>query len=604
MAAGRTRERRTLIAVAAAALVALIALLRWDFGADDAPVPAGRDADAGLVSPGDAPPQHAAPAACQPRARRACQQGDVWWLDGCDRPETRAEDCEGRGCDIDSCVAAEPDGPGCGEVSTLGTCEGDIASACIAKRLVSIDCGLRGERCVMTREGVACLPRDPEHGCTERDRPTCDGERLRVCVDGVWTELDCAARKAKCTQHDEFAHCERRAGGPVDPASATMPPDPAATSGELCDGRDNDADNRIDESEACAPVALVAFVPDGAVQPNLEARMHDELAVVNRAFAPLKFAWARSVAVPAKYREFDPKQMEQAALQLSQVESAAFAARLRTEAPAATSVEPGLSFYIPVLFAQKLMIAPPKAGISTLPNARCGGVRISDSPSPPHGLIVLSEQRSRETLTHELGHYLGLCHTHEELSRYATSTPDREPCLRSGDGICDTPPDPGPNTCLIVDDCQLNCGRQDRPPELKPDARNIMSYYLPCRRALSAEQLAEAERNLNLRRGWFRCLDPRDCSCEPGAAASCPAEMSCHPGENANQLWSCELDGPGLPGTACRNTAQCGSGAICIAKSEAEARCARPCASDASCHCEDVGLGFRVCAEDLDPRAR
>jgi hypothetical protein len=63
-----------------------------------------------------------------------------------------------------------------------------------------------------------------------------------------------------------------------------------------------------------------------------------------------------------------------------------------------------------------------------------------------------------------------------------------------------------------------------------------MSYYMFCRHGMSPEQLAEAERNLSLRRGWFRCLQPSDCPCTPGDPAGCPSEMSCQPVRRADAL--------------------------------------------------------------------
>jgi hypothetical protein len=598
MAERRDPERGRLLALILVAIAASIALLKWDVGGTRGRLPDGEAISVGPSNEDDAGvhaiadhvkrPPPAGPA-CLPRAHKACHEGDVWWFDSCGDAEARAESCDARGCTGFSCATDEQPTNPCGTISAYGSCDGDLAKACVANQLVSVDCARRGERCVMTREGAGCLPRDAEHGCASSDRPACVGDRLRQCVDGRWAEIDCASRKASCATVDDEPRC-------LATGTTTTPP-PAATV-ETCDGHDNDLDGRVDEAGACETVPLVAFVPATAKLANLEARMRDELTILNRVFAPLLFEWAKTVEVTASYRVFDPKEIERAALQLSQVESKAFAARLHattTPPPAANGGSEGLGFYIPVLFAEKLRLEPPKAGISTLPNARCGGIRVSDEPSPPHGLVVLSEVRSRETLTHELGHYLGLCHTHEELSRYAVASQAPLSCQRSGDGICDTAPDPGPSQCLPGAACELVCTQS----AAKPDASNIMSYYLACRRALTAEQIAEAERNLSLRRGWFRCLDPRDCPCEAGAPNACPPEMSCHPGASEEPTWSCELDGPALPGTPCRNASQCADGSVCIAQDGAAARCTRPCRSNDGCTCTDVGLPFRVCAEDL-----
>jgi hypothetical protein len=184
------------------------------------------------------------------------------------------------------------------------------------------------------------------------------------------------------------------------------------------------------------------------------------------------------------------------------------------------------------------------------------------------------------------------------VARFAVARPGEPPCMRSGDGICDTPVDPGPNQCQEQGPCDLYCPRSGD----RPDALNVMSYYLGCRRSLTADQFAEVSRGLQLRRGWFRCLDPNDCSCDPHRADSCPAAMSCHPGTSVDAAWSCELDGPALPGAACRGTSQCSQGAICLVSKDSQSagRCARPCRSEGECSCADVGLPIRICAEDLD----
>ncbi|MEY4577663.1 MAG: hypothetical protein RL701_2366, partial [Pseudomonadota bacterium] len=372
--------------------------------------------------------------------------------------------------------------------------------------------------------------------------------------------------------------------------------------GELCDGKDNDGDAVVDEGAACDEVPLVAFIPQGAQLANLDVRMARELAIMNQIFSPTHFRWANTQDAPSDYRSFDPKDLETAANQLGQRLGRTYIAKHPALVTAAGDNPAGLDFYVPVLFAEKLELVPPKSGISTLPNARCGGVRVSDLPSPVSGLIVLTEARAPETLAHEMGHYLGLCHTHEQLDRYAVqsttavaSFASSPACESSGDGICDTPVDPGLENCFRADLCQLQCHAGEH-----PDASNVMSYYLGCRRALSPDQLTEAARNLQLRRAWFRCQDAHDCPCEPSLRNGCPPEMSCHPSGPADAPFLCELDGNSVPGAPCRSAGNCSARAFCIAGGrEGGGRCVRPCENEPGCTCLDVGLRVRVCAEDL-----
>jgi hypothetical protein len=585
------------LGLAIAILIAAF-LAWWDPSAEPAPraltradLPDHGDApepDEGPFEPttagrsGPRPPKHRS---CKPHAELACHEGDLHWFDSCGGVEELSEACEGRGCSEGRCVPATASENPCGRLSAWGECLGDIAQACIERKIVAVDCGARRERCVMTSEGAACMPRDDKNGCRGYEPATCNGTQLSVCVDGRWRSIDCAARKGVCSDTASGAHCELNA--PI--ALGPLPGGPV----EQCDGKDNDGDGEIDESGACDPIPLVAFVPEGAKLRELDTRMADELAILNRVLSPATFRWAKTVPVSSSYRAFDPDNMEALAAQLGQSESRAYQAK--HGAPlAAAGEQASFDFYIAVLYTEKLKLDPPKSGISTLPNARCGGVRLSDAPSPVSGLIVLSEARQPETLTHEMGHYLGLCHTHEQVSRFAAPYPDEPACEYTGDSICDTPDDPGPTQCYQAEPCTLSCRQPAR-----PDPFNIMSYYIPCRRLLTPEQVAEMRRNLSLRRGWFRCQDPHDCPCDPKRKLACPTEMSCHPAQKSDAQWMCELDGPALPGANCSGASHCSLRSFCIGKSDGSSRCVRPCDEEPGCTCQDVGLPIRVCAEDL-----
>src|SRR5262249_44112908 len=144
-----------------------------------------------------------------------------------------------------------------------------------------------------------------------------------------------------------------------------------------------------------------------------------ELDILNRVYAPTTFVWAKTTSTSDTYVHFDPRQIRTAARALA-----------RSEYP---------SFYVAVLYVEDLLMDPPKGGMSTMPNDRCGGVRLTDRAVPADGLIILPEARQPETLAHEMGHYLGLCHTHQQLAPLALADVQDLECKRTGDGICQTP---------------------------------------------------------------------------------------------------------------------------------------------------------------------
>ena len=94
------------------------------------------------------------------------------------------------------------------------------------------------------------------------------------------------------------------------------------------------------------------------------------------------------------------------------------------------------------------------------------------------------------TLSHELGHYFSLYHTHGSTnSGTTTELVNGSNCTTDGDELCDTPADP--NLSGVVN---FNCEYNDSITDLNgavymPDTSNIMSYSLKvCRNSLSSEQ--------------------------------------------------------------------------------------------------------------------
>ena len=93
------------------------------------------------------------------------------------------------------------------------------------------------------------------------------------------------------------------------------------------------------------------------------------------------------------------------------------------------------------------------------------------------------------TFAHEVGHYLGLLHTHE-TSR-GEELANGSNCIFSGDEICDTPADPRLGNSSVNGDCNYIGDHKDLNNEFyDPNPRNIMSYSRKsCRDEFSAGQV-------------------------------------------------------------------------------------------------------------------
>jgi hypothetical protein len=263
-------------------------------------------------------------------------------------------------------------------------------------------------------------------------------------------------------------------------------------------------------------------------------------------------------------------------------------------------------FYVPLVFTDEVLAGgTPKYGLSTLPNGTCGGMQSRSGPEL--GVVAVAKSRAPTTVAHELGHYLGLCHTHAEdapSAQVAVADPQSEQlascgetCRSEGDGVCDTPFDPGPELCSYDLACEPLCRGG-----AAPDATNVMSYYTDCRGHFSPEQLRLMQHTLALRRGWQPCVGGR-CRCRLGED-ECPAGMSCRPSAapNGARTGRCSLDGPRPPASDCDDTSQCGRGTLCLEETQRGLRrCVRACGeSRAGCRCVSAGADLSVCIDDLE----
>src|SRR5690606_7342607 len=110
-------------------------------------------------------------------------------------------------------------------------------------------------------------------------------------------------------------------------------------------------------------------------------------------------------------------------------------------------------------------------------------------------IIVLQNScvTNSSTLSHEVGHFFSLMHTHGPQSEgLTTELVNGSNCDTDGDGICDTPADPTLNNLNVDNSCKYTGNERDANGQrFSPDTRNMMSYSAKgCRSYFSSQQSA------------------------------------------------------------------------------------------------------------------
>lgn len=127
---------------------------------------------------------------------------------------------------------------------------------------------------------------------------------------------------------------------------------------------------------------------------------------------------------------------------------------------------------IHIFFVNTLSVADGTnhCGISTPSFLLSNGIAVNNSCAPPS---------DNSTLPHQMGHYLGLFHTHETI--FGVECPSGSNCSLTGDLTCDTPADPGLD---VFDRVSPSCTIRNMPsPPLvcgplfpyNPNPANLMS---------------------------------------------------------------------------------------------------------------------------------
>ncbi|GAB1856722.1 hypothetical protein MHTCC0001_15580 [Flavobacteriaceae bacterium MHTCC 0001] len=81
------------------------------------------------------------------------------------------------------------------------------------------------------------------------------------------------------------------------------------------------------------------------------------------------------------------------------------------------------------------------------------------------------------SMAHEIGHFFSLLHTHGNANGKFPELVDGSNCDTNGDGICDTPADPGLSYDTVDENCEYIGQAKDANGDFyQPDTGNVMSY--------------------------------------------------------------------------------------------------------------------------------
>jgi PKD repeat protein len=132
----------------------------------------------------------------------------------------------------------------------------------------------------------------------------------------------------------------------------------------------------------------------------------------------------------------------------------------------------------------------------------------------PGGLDFLIQSAScmknGSTLAHEVGHYLGLYHTHETY--FGNEAVNGSDCYSEGDLLCDTPADPELSSSTNLDDdgcIYYGANTDENGNSYSPSVTNVMSYSAKnCRYTFTEDQYNKLLWTLQNERFYLTCFPP------------------------------------------------------------------------------------------------
>lgn len=169
-------------------------------------------------------------------------------------------------------------------------------------------------------------------------------------------------------------------------------------------------------------------------------------------------------------------------------------------------------------------------------------------PGGPETILMANACATNgSTLSHEMGHFFALYHTHgTSNSTLTTELVDGTNCGNSGDFICDTPADPQLGYGNVDPSCNYTGTAVDANLDpFQPNPNNIMSYSRKeCRTEFSAQQYARINAVYNVSRNNLLCPS-FNANFAADVTESCDADLTVNFTDSSvgATSWSWDVDG-------------------------------------------------------------
>lgn len=170
-------------------------------------------------------------------------------------------------------------------------------------------------------------------------------------------------------------------------------------------------------------------------------------------------------------------------------------------------------------------------------------------PGGPETILMANSCTTNgSTLSHEVGHFFALSHTHGNSNVFGSTEElvDGSNCSTTGDFLCDTPADPRLGNNNVDVNCQYFDFAQDANGEYyQPDPLNIMSYSRKsCRTQFSPQQYARINAIYHISRSNLSCPS-FNIDFTANETESCEASLTVNFTDNSTGAtsWSWDVDG-------------------------------------------------------------